>query len=117
MCAMKIFKKRDADFAGSIMGISGEYAEAIFRLDRDETVTIGRDPKTCHIVMDENCEKISRTHCSIRCNLKNGAYTVHDHSRNGTFINGMRIAHDVDVDVPRGSVLAVGDMSNTFRLN
>ena len=114
---MKIFKKKDASFAGSIMGLSGEYAEAIFRLDNDEVVTIGRDPKTSHIVMSGNCDRVSRTHCSICANSITSAYIVRDQSRNGTFINGMRIASGVDVEVPRGSILAVGDMQNTFRLN
>ena len=114
---MKIFKKQDKGFAGSIMGLSGEYAEAIFRLDNDEVVTIGRDPKTSHIVMDENCERISRTHCSICANSQTGDYIVRDQSRNGTFINGKRIASGVDVAVPRGAILAVGDTQNTFRLN
>lgn len=114
---MKIFKKRDGGFAGSIMGLAGEYAEAIFRLDSDEVVVIGRDPKTSHIVMDENCERISRTHCSICANSANGTYIVRDQSSNGTFINGSRIARGVDVEVPRGSTLAVGDARNTFRLN
>lgn len=114
---MKIFKKKDSAFSGSIMGLTGEYAEAIFRLDCDEVVTIGRDPKTSHIVMDESCERISRTHCSIRSNQANGTYVVRDQSRNGTFIDGERIAFGQNVEVPRGSVLAVGDMRNTFRLN
>ncbi|MBR5619582.1 MAG: FHA domain-containing protein [Clostridia bacterium] len=114
---MKIFKKRDSGFAGSIMGIDGDYAEAIFRLDNDEVVVIGRDPKTSHIVMGENCSRISRTHCSICVNSANGTYTVRDLSSNGTFINGSRIARGVDVQAPRGSILAVGDMHNTFRLN
>ena len=114
---MKIFKKRDGEFAGSIMGLSGDYAEAIFRLDRDETVTIGRDPKTSQIVMDESCERVSRTHCTVHGNLPAGTYTIHDYSRNGTFIDGRRLAYDTDVEVPRGAVLAIGDENNTFRLN
>lgn len=114
---MKIFKKKDDLFVGSIMGLTGDYAEAIFRLDSDEVVTIGRDPKTSHIVMDENSEHVSRTHCSIRAVSSSGTYVVHDQSRNGTFIDGKRIASGVDVEVPRGTVIAVGDMHNTFRLN
>jgi pSer/pThr/pTyr-binding forkhead associated (FHA) protein len=114
---MKIFKKRDGGFVGSIMGVAGDYAEAIFRLDSDEVVVIGRDPKTSHIVMDDACTRVSRTHCSICANSANGTYIVRDQSSNGTFINGVRIARGVDVEAPRGSILAVGDMQNTFRLN
>ena len=114
---MKIFKKKDASFAGSIMGLTGDYADAIFRLDNDEVVTIGRDPKTSHIVMDESSRCVSRTHCSICASSLTSAYIVRDQSSNGTFINGERIASGVDVEVPRGAILAVGDMQNTFRLN
>lgn len=114
---MKVFKKSKDIFAGSIMGISGVYADAIFRIDPDENITIGRDPKTSHIVVDEGCSLVSRTHCTVKGDAQQGAYCVTDHSKNGTYINGERIPRNVEVCVPRGSILYIGDRQNTFKLN
>lgn len=114
---MKIFKKSGDAFIGSLMGVSGVYADAIFRLDPDENITIGRDPKTSQIVIDEGGELVSRTHCTVRGDAKTGLYCVTDFSSNGTYINGERLPKGVTVTVPRGSLLVVGDRDNTFRLN
>lgn len=114
---MKIYKKSGDMFVGSIMGISGAYADAIFRIDPDEDITIGRDPKTSQIVVDEGCDLVSRTHCTVRGNAQMGCYTVIDHSKNGTFVNGERIPKGTVVSVPKGSILYIGDRENTFRLN
>lgn len=114
---MKIFKKSGDTFVGSIMGLSGTYADAIFRIDPDENITIGRDPKTSQIVVDEGCELVSRTHCTVRGNARTGQYSVIDHSKNGTFVNGERLPCGVMVSVPRGSILYIGDRQNSFRLN
>ena len=114
---MKIFKKSGDVFVGSIMGISGAYADAIFRIDPDENITIGRDPKTSQIVVDEGGDLVSRTHCTVRGNAKAGVYSVTDHSKNGTFVNGERLPKGVTVSVQRGSILYIGDRENTFKLN
>lgn len=114
---MKIFKKSGDAFIGSLMGVSGIYADAIFRLDPDENITIGRDPKTSQIVIDEGGEFVSRTHCTVRGDAQTGHYSVTDFSSNGTFVNGERLPKGVAVIVPRGSVLFVGNRENTFRLN
>ncbi len=114
---MKIFKKAGDIFVGSIMGINGSYADAIFRIDPDENITIGRDPKTSQIVLDEECELVSRTHCTVRGNAKTGLYSVTDHSKNGTYIDGKRLPKDKTVFVPRGTVLYIGNQKNSFRLN
>lgn len=114
---MKIFKKSGDVFVGAIMGISGAYADAIFRIDPNENITIGRDPKTSQIVVDEGCELVSRTHCTVRGDAKTGSYSVTDYSTNGTFINGERLPKGVAVSVPRGSVMYIGNRDNTFKLN
>ncbi|MBQ3150430.1 MAG: FHA domain-containing protein [Clostridia bacterium] len=112
---MKIFKKIGDLFVGSITGISGAYAGAIFRIDPDEDITIGRDPKTSQIVIDKDYPLVSRTHCTVRGG--NDGYIVTDHSTNGTFIDGERLPKGETVFVKRGSVLYIGDNSNTFKLN
>lgn len=113
---MKIFKKIDDVFVGSIMGLKGEYEDAIFRIDPDEIITIGRDPKTSQIVVGEDNSLVSRTHCTIKGNALTGLYSVTDYSKNGTYVNGAKLPKGVTVSVPRGSVLCVGNNENTFRL-
>ncbi len=114
---MKVFKKAGDVFAGSIMGLSGAYAEAIFRLDPDERITIGRDPKLAQIVIDEGCSLVSRTHCTVNGDMNTGLYTVTDFSKNGTFVNGEKIPKGVAVSVERGSIIYIGDKGNMFKLN
>ena len=114
---MKIFKKSDDSFVGSIMGLSGVYAEAIFRLDPNEKITIGRDPKSAQIVIDENCGLVSRTHCTILGCVSANCYIVTDLSTNGTFADGKRLPKGETVSVARGTVIAIGDSTNTFKLN
>lgn len=114
---MKIFRKNDDTFAGSIMGIKGMYKNAIFRLEKDEIVTIGRCPKSSQIVMDETYKHISRIHCKIQSNIITRNYTVTDLSSNGTFVNGERLPKNTAVNLPKGTVISIGDSSNTFKLN
>ncbi len=114
---MKIFKKRDDLFVASIMGMSGMYSGAIFRLDAGETITFGRDPKTSQIVLDERFENVSRTHCTVYADASTQTYFVTDCSSNGTFIDGKKMRKGARVEVPRGTMIALGDQRNTFRLN
>lgn len=114
---MKIFKKSDDSFVGSIMGVSGIYADAIFRIDPNEKITIGRDPKISQIVFDENCELVSRKHCTILGCVSANCYIVTDYSSNGTFADGKKLPKGEAVSVARGTVIAIGDNSNSFRLN
>ncbi len=114
---MKIFKKQDNSFVASVMGISGMYSGAIFRLDPGESITFGRDPKTSQIVLDASADLVSRTHCTVCANAVTASYIVTDCSRNGTFVDGQKMNRGSSVEVPRGTVIALGDMSNTFRLN
>ena len=114
---MKIFKMSSDVFAGVITGISGAYSGAIFRLDPDENITFGRDPRTSQIVLDEDCTLVSRTHCTIKGDITTGNYSVTDHSSNGTFVNGERMPKETVVTVPRGTIISLGDKNNSFKLN
>lgn len=114
---MKIFKKASDIFVGSIMGTKGMYSGAIFRIDPHENITIGRDPKTSQIVIDECCQFVSRTHCTVCGNPQTGEYSVTDYSKNGTFVNNERLPKGETVLVPRGSTLSVGSKENSFKLN
>lgn len=112
---MKVFKK--VRNIGSITGLCGIYEGAIFRIDPDECITIGRDPKLAQIVVDENCELVSRKHCTVKCCRNESGYLVTDFSTNGTFVSEERLAKNEPVLLPKGTVLFIGDKTNSFKLN
>lgn len=58
-----------------------------FPLDREE-MTVGRDP-SCDIVLPRECTMVSRVHGRLKCSPDK--VFIEDQSRNGTFINGVRI--------------------------
>ncbi|MDR1257813.1 MAG: FHA domain-containing protein [Tannerellaceae bacterium] len=66
--------------------------------------TIGRD-EDCNICIEDSSQRISRRHATIKVTGR-GRIFVTDHSSNGTFVNGMRIASDVDFPVKRKDVIS-----------
>lgn len=76
---------------------------------RSDTI-IGRAPE-CNLRIAS--PDVSRKHCSISL-LNPGQVLVRDlGSSNGTFVNGARIDSQVDVPVPSGAVLEVGNVRFT----
>jgi predicted component of type VI protein secretion system len=70
--------------------VDGDDAAAVHRLVRTETI-VGRGGEG-HIAIEE--EQISRVHCRIR--VEGGVCTIFDSgSRNGTSVNGRRLAPNV----------------------
>lgn len=61
--------------------------------------TIGRDPQ-CDIIIQDVTDVVSRVHAMLRVE-PNGKMFIKDQSKNGTYINGMRIAPNVEVPVSR----------------
>ncbi|MDR1357301.1 MAG: FHA domain-containing protein [Tannerellaceae bacterium] len=66
--------------------------------------TIGRD-EDCFIRIQDNGQRVSRRHATLKI-TGNGKMFIADHSSNGTFVNGMRIASDVDFPVKRKDVVS-----------
>lgn len=64
-----------------------------------KTYSIGRDVN-CNIVINDNTDVISRRHAVLNVD-SSGKMTIVDQSRNGTYVNGMRIAENVPVPVTR----------------
>lgn len=67
--------------------------------------TIGRD-EGCDIVVPDNSDVISRLHATIRVESGDKIY-ITDQSRNGTYVNGMRISSNVEVPVSRKDVISL----------
>ena len=60
--------------------------------------------------------KISRIHCTVQYNGKDLGFNVTDHSRNGVFVNGVRIPYNVPTYVSGKSIVALADGANKFQL-
>jgi len=102
---------------GNISGISGMYAGQSFQIGNGENLVFGRDCAFAHIIIDNNAEKVSRKHCSIKYEAHRHTYSVTDFSSNGTFYNGnARLVTNIPTPLPAGTVLALGDNGNQFRL-
>ncbi len=102
---------------GTMSGLSGMYAGQDIPLAPNEDLLIGRD-STCNLIIDRNADKLSRKHCSITYNSAIGAYMVTDFSSNGTYIDGgNRLVANMATQMQRGTVIALGNRENRFRLN
>jgi hypothetical protein len=87
--------------------VEGEGKGRSFDITGIGTYTIGR--KECDIVLND--EKVSRKHASIVI-IREGRYAVQDlASRNGTFINGVRLTRR---DLQHNDLIRVGDTTLRF---
>lgn len=66
--------------------------------------TIGRD-ETCDIIIRDNSDVVSRVHATLKCNGK-GKYVLVDQSRNGTYVNGIRMSTNVEIPVTRKDIVS-----------
>ncbi len=72
--------------------------------------TIGRD-EGCDIVVPDNTDVISRLHATIRVESNNKIF-ITDQSRNGTYVNGMKMSSNVEIPVTRKDVVSFAHIYN-----
>ncbi len=101
---------------GVLVGLAGIYAGAEIPLTGGEWITLGRQTNN-HLVF-EGQAKVSRSHCKIRWDDNRKKYIICDYSTRGTFVNGSDecLPHNLEIDIAPGTVIAIGDNANTFRL-
>ncbi len=68
-------------------------------------LTIGRDTQ-CDICINDSTDVVSRNHAILEIG-SNGKYFITDQSRNGTYVNGMRISPNEKVPVTRNDVVSL----------
>ncbi|MCM1245138.1 MAG: FHA domain-containing protein [Roseburia sp.] len=85
-----------------------------FKLPEDRKVIVGKSPQNATLVIHD--QHISNVHCSIRYCAETDSYIVTDHSTNGTFVHGVRLAKDIKMEYPAGTVLSLADGSNKITL-
>ena len=102
---------------GIIIGKTGMYKHATFRIESGEEMFIGRDAAMSHIIVDTGAEKVSRKHCGIVYDGRLRQYIVCDYSSNGTFReDGGRLPEMMMTVLPCGTTIYLGDRHNSFLL-
>ena len=66
--------------------------------------TIGRDP-SCDIVIPDNTDVVSRVHASLKVK-GGGKYILVDQSRNGTYVNGIKMSANEEIPVTRKDTIS-----------
>lgn len=74
-----------------------------------KTYSIGRD-LNCDIVINDSTDVISRRHALLNV-TSSGKMTIIDQSRNGTYINGIRISQNVPVPVTRKDIISLAHVA------
>ena len=72
--------------------------------------TIGRD-EGCDIVIPDSTDVISRLHATIRVEANDKIFLI-DQSRNGTYVNGMKMSSNVEIPVSRKDVVSFAHIYN-----
>lgn len=103
----------------SIVGVNGAYHNASFDVSDGRPVMFGRDTNTCSVIFDQYENAVSRQHCIVAFLPNSNMYSVRDLSRFGTYVDSMnnRLPANAEFSVPRGTVLYLGSVKNSFRLN
>jgi hypothetical protein len=98
---------------GVITGMSGEYAGVAMPIKSGKSIKIGRNSELVNIVVKG--ESVSREHCEVSYDGKNGRYIIKDLSKLGTFkSDGSKL--DKESILNAGSVIQIGPNGDTFRL-
>lgn len=102
---------------GAIVGVTGIYKGAVFKLAPNEVVVIGRDPAESNIVISEESTFVSRKHCSVKFDSSLGCYIICDYSQNGVKMDEKyKLVKGVETAAERGSIIEIGNADNTFKL-
>lgn len=99
---------------GKVLCTKGVAVGQGFKLPVDRKVIVGKSPSKANLVI--NNQNVSNIHCSIRYNAARNTYIVKDHSTNGTFVNGVRMAKEVPMEYPAGTILSLADGTNQITL-
>lgn len=70
----------------------------------NKVYTIGRDT-SCDIVIPDSTDVVSRVHASLKAK-GNGNYVLIDQSRNGTYVNGIKMSANEEIPVTRKDVIS-----------
>ncbi len=109
-----VMPQAQAEPMGKVVCTAGVAMGQGFSLPASRKVIVGKSATRANLRVDY--ETVSNVHCSIRYEPMNNTYVVKDHSTNGTFVNGVRLAKDVAMSYPAGTVLTLADGKNQITL-
>ena len=55
-------------------------------------------------------DEVSREHLKLRRDISSGAFTITDNSRNGTWVNGRRLARGVEEPLPNRAEIRLAEV-------
>lgn len=101
---------------GVLVGLTGMYAGAEIPFVNGMSIRLGRLNNN-DLIFDGQV-MVSRNHCTIRWDGVSHTFIFKDTSSSGTYVNGSDdcLPQNIEIEIPVGSVIALGDDSNTFRL-
>ena len=101
---------------GVLVGLTGMYAGAEIPFENGECIKLGRLPS--NDLVFEGQEKVSRNHCRIKWDADSKKFVFCDYSSNGTYVNGSEecLPQNLELPMEPGTIIAIGDEENTFRL-
>ena len=93
---------------------SGPMAGTSFKNPVGRTVTLGRNPSKCDILLSQY-DVVSGTHCQIGC-FADYITIVDLNSTNGTYVNGVRLTPHQPVSARNGATIYLANSSCAFQV-
>lgn len=108
----------DEEVCGIFTGLSGGLKGQEYGMPNGMEIIVGRDADQCSVLTGTDNVSISRRHCILRYHARQDRYEVQDISSNGVYLaDGSRMQKNTVQMLPRGTVLYLGDRSESFRLD
>lgn len=99
-------------YKGRISFIQGELAGGSMDLQNGRQQILGRNGSNCQIFF--NSDRVSRVHCAITFNERNGRLTLLNYSTSGTTVNGKQLGPQETVVLDNGAQVRLGHSDNVF---
>ncbi len=107
--------EQDDGLKSYLVCVQGVFAGRRYEVTK-QTMTIGRDQRSCTIVFPEETPGISSNHCSIYFDMRTKTFVLTDNgSTYGTYLrDGRKLTKGVPETLEPGSTFALADKANAF---
>ena len=101
---------------GVLVGLKGMYEGAQIPMTDGEEILLGRAEGN-HLIFTGQ-KSVSRRHCKLKWVAAKQKYIIHDYSSSGTYLNGLDdcLPQNLDMELPCGTQIALGNRDNIFLL-
>lgn len=100
--------------------LSGKYSGAKIKLQNNERIIIGRNPKCCHLILE--APEVSGEHCEIRYEHAKNVFCILDKSLNGTYKASpdgnttIRLQKGTEEYLSAGTIITIGKEGDRIQL-